>query len=74
MGQKEVFEYLKNQKNDRFFTAEEITKGMGMDFTDKDQVKKNYNHLLSLTQYNFLEMRGIGIVCHKKTFRFKINK
>lgn len=65
----EVMIGLDKAKPGSFYTTEEIKRELETKGLSNGSVKKTYSHLLKLSMFSMVEMRGKGLVHHIKEFR-----
>jgi len=74
MSQDDIIKFLSKQRkinNHRFFSVQEIKKGLKEEGKSNGVIRGVSNDLFKLTLYGMIEWRGKGIWYHQKLFRAK---
>jgi len=73
LSQEDCLLWLEEQKKitDRWFSVKEIKEGLKKSGKGNGTIHNVPKHLLILTQWGFIKMRGVGVWKHHKEFRAK---
>lgn len=72
MGQTEVYEYLKSQSKrqpDKWHSVAEIKEALAKRGCSDGSCNQTHSHLLKLAAFGMVQMKGEGLVRHRKLFR-----